>query len=164
MNAAHIHIVLNHIPFLGLVACLVLLAAARWRRSEELKSAALLGFVLAALVALPVYLTGEPAEDLIPKQAAVSEQSVERHEDAATAALVGLEAVGALSLLALLTRRRALIAGRLVVAAAVLACGTATWTAWTANLGGQIRHPEIGAIGAGGEATAVADHESRERH
>ena len=62
MNATHLHLMLNHIPVLGTVFGLGLLVFALWRKSEELKKAALGIFLIVALLAVPVYLTGEPAE------------------------------------------------------------------------------------------------------
>ena len=63
MNAIHVHLMLTHVPVLGTVFGLGLLLVALWRRSDEVKKVALGVFVLAALFAVPVYLTGEPAED-----------------------------------------------------------------------------------------------------
>jgi hypothetical protein len=65
MNPTHVQLMLNHIPVLGAVFGLALLTFALWRKSEELRKAALGTFLVAALVAVPAYLTGEPAEDSV---------------------------------------------------------------------------------------------------
>lgn len=63
MNAPHLHLLLNHVPVLGSAFGLGLLAFALWRKSDELKKTAFGVFVIAALLAVPGYLSGEPAEE-----------------------------------------------------------------------------------------------------
>jgi len=72
MNLAHLHLVLNHLPVLGTGFGLALLIFGLWRRSDELKKTALGVLVLVALAAVPVYLTGEPAEELVQAVPGVS--------------------------------------------------------------------------------------------
>ena len=78
MNAIHFHLMLNHIPVLGTAFGLVLLVFSLWRKSEELKKASLVIFLISALVAVPVYLTGEPAEDAVKPLAGVSRPVIEQ--------------------------------------------------------------------------------------
>ena len=144
MDSTHMHLLLNHIPVIGTLVGLLLLVVALARRSDELKQASLAIFVVGALVAVPAYLTGESAEELVEHLAGVSESLIERHEDAAQLALAaaGLLGVFALSGLVLL-RRSTSAASRVVVATLVLAVATSGLMARAANLGGQIRHTEI---------------------
>jgi len=149
MNAAHAHLMLNHVPVLGLAFGLGLLAFGVWRKNDVLKKTALTLFVIAAMVAVPVYLTGEPAEDLAKPLPGVSEAILEQHEETAVYAFAGMVAVGILALGGLLRFR----AGKLVPASfawVVLALSLVVSgvMAWTANLGGQVRHSEIRAGGA----------------
>lgn len=145
MNYPHVHLLLNHIPVLGTGFAFLLLAAGLWRKSDDLRRAALVLFVLVALVAIPTYLTGEPSGEILVKQGAVSSWQIERHDSAAEVALTAMECLGALSLICLFLEWRKLAAERplrlLTVAVAVVVIGL---MAWTANLGGQIRHPELG--------------------
>jgi hypothetical protein len=95
------------------------------------------------VIAIGVYFTGEPAEELIEHLAGFSEPLVERHEEAALIATIGISILG-LSAVAGLTLRvgtwypKAVLLLTLVVAALM---------GWTANLGGQIRHSEIRVLG-----------------
>ena len=98
MDAAHAHLILNHIPVVGLGAAILLLLYAFARKNDEMKKAALAGFALLALVAIPVYLTGKGAEDLVEHLPGVTEAYIEQHEEAATASLIAIELLGALSL------------------------------------------------------------------
>lgn len=65
MSWGHLHLLLNHVPVIGTLLGLLLLLVAFGRKSEELKKVTLGLFVLIALVTVPVYLTGEPAEEMI---------------------------------------------------------------------------------------------------
>jgi uncharacterized membrane protein len=142
MNPAHLHLALNHVPVLGALFALGLLAWGLLRRDDSVQRTALSAFVLVALAAIPVYLTGEPAEEVVERLAGVAEPAIEAHEDAALAALIGIELLGVVALAGLLAR--ATRASRMIVRAVlVLALGAAGLMARTANLGGQIRHAEV---------------------
>ena len=65
MNPSHLHLMLNHIPVVGMPFGLALVSLAFLRKSEELKRISLGFITIIALLAIPVYLTGEPAEELV---------------------------------------------------------------------------------------------------
>jgi len=160
MNWAHVHLMLNHLPVLGTIFGLLLLGWAVLRRNEALQRVALGTFVLTALAAVLVYLTGEPAEELVEDLAGTAKQAIEAHEEAALVALIAVEALGAMALAALVLFRKRGIPRPLAGGALVLALATAGWMAQTANLGGRIRHAELRAT-----ATQVQErHEDRENH
>ena len=144
MNPSHLHLMLNHLPLVGSAFSLLLLLVAFSIRSDELKRVSMAFFVLVALLALPAYLTGEPAEDLIEKLPGVSEDFIKPHEDSAQWALGAqiLVGVAALGILLCLRHGKPLPnwgAGAFLLL--ILVAGALM--ARTANLGGQIRHPEI---------------------
>ncbi len=144
MNLAHLHLVLNHVPVIGMLLALALMFAAAVRRSEELKRVSLALLVVFALIAIPVFFTGEPAEDVVEHLPGVSKAAISQHEGAAEIALAGMEVVGALALVGLLLYRRAPATPRWFFTVAVLlAIVVAGLMARTANLGGQIRHTEV---------------------
>lgn len=143
MNAAHVHLLLNHLPLLGTAFGVLLLMVAFGRRSDELKRVSLGVFVAAALMVLPTYLTGEPAEDVVERLPGVSRPIIEEHEEAAGVAAGALGVLGAISLAGLVRFRRSALPDRLAVSALVLAFGVVGLMARTANLGGRIRHVEI---------------------
>jgi hypothetical protein len=144
MNPAHLHIILNHIPVIGIPFGTALLAWGFLRKSHEVKTAALLVFVAIALVTIPTYLSGRAAEDLVEDLPGVSENLIENHEGAATIALAATSILGGLALVRLLIPARfTAIGGPMTILVLVLSIGVAGWLARTANLGGQIRHPEI---------------------
>jgi uncharacterized membrane protein len=144
MNPAHIHLALNHLPVVGTLLGLLLLLFGLARRSDEVQKAALAVFVLAALLAVPTYFTGESTEEIVEHLPGVSEVLIEQHEDAALVAFVALGALGLAALSALaLFRRSDRMASRLVTLSLLLAVATSGLMLRTANLGGRIRHTEI---------------------
>lgn len=144
MNSAYPHLLLNHVPVLGVLLGLVVLAAAMWRRHDLLGRLALTLFVASALAAIPTYLSGEPAEHVVERAVPGVEAWIEPHEDAATVSLALVELLGVLSLAALwMSRREPAVPGALVVLTLAVAVAAAGSLAWTADLGGQIRHSEI---------------------
>lgn len=144
MTPPHLHLLLNHIPVLGTVFGLGLFAFGLWRKSQELKRAALGVFVIVALLTVPVYLTGEPAEETVESLPGVSKAIIEQHDGAATYAFTGVIITGAAALGGLIFFRRGKLLpvwyGSLILAGSLIVSGL---MAWTANLGGQIRHTEI---------------------
>lgn len=151
MSPVHLHLVLNHVPVIGTLIGVCLLAYAVLRRDDRLVRVCLGMFAVLAAVALVTFVTGEPAEEAVEGLAGVSESIVERHEEAALLATVALGVLGLLSLVSLLRFRRATLprqAALLLLAAALVPAGM---MAWTANLGGQIRHSEIRAASAAPE-------------
>jgi hypothetical protein len=144
MNPAHLHLLLNHIPVIGIPFGTGLLIWGFLRKSQEVKTTALLVFVAIALLTIPTYLTGKAAEDPVEDLPGVSENLIENHETAATIALIATSILGGLALVRLLMASRfAAVGGPMTILVFVLSLGVAGWLARTANLGGQIRHSEI---------------------
>lgn len=143
MNGAHIHLILNHIPVLGAAFGLLLLFYAQLRKTEELKRAALAVLVLTALVAVPAYLSGGEAEEVVEGVPGAHEALIEEHEEAATLALIGCEILGVVALVGWYLNRNRPLPGRLVVLCLVFSLVVALLMARAANLGGEIGHPEI---------------------
>lgn len=170
MNGAHLHLLLNHLPVLGTAFGILLLLFALLRKSDELKRVSLGVFVLTALSAVPAYLTGEPAEELVGKLPGVLDVLIEQHEEAALIALIVAGVTGAVALLGLILFRRAETLPVWVVAVSLmLSVATGGLMARTANLGGQIRHTEIRQNAApsentGAEAKPKQDEEKEENH
>lgn len=135
---------LNHLPVIGTSFGLGLLGWALLRRSEELKKISLGIFIIVALLAIPAYLTSEPAEELVENLPGVSKTSIEQHEEAAQVAFAGVLIVGVSALGGLLfIRRDKAIPNWLAIIVLVLSLIVFVLMARTANLGGLIRHTEI---------------------
>lgn len=154
MDAVHLHLVLNHFPIFAVLIGLGILAAAFVLKSAVLKRTALVLFFAAGVVTIPVYLSGEGGEEKVEHLSGVSEDRIEAHEDAAKPALISALVLAAVSLAALLACFRCPGTSRWLTLAA-LACALAVFGLMlrAANLGGQIRHPEIIPGGAAAVST-----------
>lgn len=144
MTAAHWHLVLNHIPFLGLLFGTGLLLYGLWGPYEEVQKASLALLTVAGLSTLAVYLTGEPAEEVVEGLAGVSHDAIETHEEVGLITLAGglLTGVSALGALLYGWVRQSLARWTTIItlAVAVVSIGL---LAYTSNLGGKISHPEL---------------------
>ena len=143
MSAAHLHLLLNHAPLFGIVFAGLGLAWAFLRSNESVGRASLVLLVLAGVLVLPVYLSGENAEDIVEDQVGVSEVALEAHEESALGAALAVGALGLLALAGLLAFRKRALPRWFFGLTLVLALLAGGWIGYVANLGGQINHPEI---------------------
>ena len=144
MTAAHLHLALNHIPVLGTLFGTGLLAYGLWQRQETIQDVGLGLLVGVGAVAVAVYWTGEPAEEIVEGVAGVSHDAIETHEAWGWYAVLASTGTGVASLGALLygRSRRTLArwAAQFVLVLSLLTTGV---MAYTANLGGKVHHPEL---------------------
>jgi uncharacterized membrane protein len=144
MSAAHIHLLLNHIPILGTLFGLIVLLYAFVRDSDEVMKVSLGTFVVTALITIPVYLTGDGAADIVAKLPGVSLDIIQRHDSAATVTIIAIELLGAVSLWGLWQSRRSTELARwITVSVLVLGFLSTGLAMWTGTLGGQVRHTEV---------------------
>ena len=138
MNLAHLHLLLNHVPTVGLGVACALFLASLLKKSEDLRQASFVAFYLLGLLAIPAYLTGSAAQTVLQDQPDVSQQVIAAHQDAALVALILMEITGFVAWIALWRFRP-----WHQTAVLVLAIATFGVMARAANIGGHIRHPEI---------------------
>ena len=152
MNLAHIHLLLNHFPTIGTIIALGLYVFALILKSDHLKRASLIIFVGIAMLTIPTYISGNAAQDAICMAKAsdpcpdahVSKASIQTHEGAAMVAFWFMELTGVLAWLGLWQFRRFSHPSHLLLGAVLLfAIVTFGLVARAANIGGEIRHPEI---------------------
>jgi hypothetical protein len=143
MNFPHLHLLTNHVPVLGSIFALALLAWALLRRDFGLVKTAVGGLVLIGLASIAVYFTGEPAEHAIRQLPDFSREYAHAHEEAAELATIAFGVVTLICAVLLwrargraMTRREGLVAlfGAIVVSAMM---------GYAAFIGGRIRHTEI---------------------
>ena len=143
MNWAHLHLALNHVPVLGTLFVSLLLGAALIRNSEELKRCSLIGFVVLALVSIPIKFTGDFANEKLAEASWLAAERVVVHEQAADQATTGMFLLGLAAAFALWQGRGKPIRQVTLWAVLLLTLATFYLMARTANLGGEIRHEEI---------------------
>jgi uncharacterized membrane protein len=144
MNLAHVHLLLNHFPTVGFGVGLGLFLVALFAKSEDLKKTSLIIFVVMALLAFAAYVSGNAAQMVIKGQQGVSDTLIKAHQDAALLAFIFMETTGVLAWIALWQYRQ-IARPRTSTIAAVLILSIVSFglMAQAANLGGEIRHPEI---------------------
>ena len=153
MDLTHVHLLLNHVPTVGFVIGLMLFVVSLIARNAELKRASLVIFVGIALVTLPTYVSGNAAAEALCEggvkapacaDAGVSKNLIQTHEDAALLAFAAIILTGAFAWLGLWQIRRTSRATNwnltVILLLSLVAFGLA---AQAANIGGEIRHPEI---------------------
>ena len=106
VNWAHVHLMINHFPVVGVLGAILLLLYALVRKSDEVMMVSLGAFVLIALVTIPVFFTGEGAEDVVKKLPGVTEQYIGRHEEMAEYSLTLMEILGMTCLVGLVFIRK----------------------------------------------------------
>ena len=148
MSVVHLHLILNHVPVIGMAFALLILGVAIWRRNDGMGRLGLVVMAGLAVITAAVFLTGEPAEEAVETVANVSEAMIHPHEEAAEASLIATAIAGGFALVALVVYRRRSLPRWVTGAAFTAALVASTTLGWTANLGGRIRHTEIGGTAA----------------
>lgn len=164
MNAAQIHLALNHAPlFLSLIGGLLLIVG-MIKKNETVKTISLYMLVAAAVFTAPVYLTGEGTEELVENMAGVNEAAIEEHEEMAKLSLIIIIVLGVVALLGLLTRKKESLSKIILGGAVLLSLASFGTMAQTAHLGGLIRHSEIqtGAVSTQGEKGEDEEKEEKD--
>ena len=168
MSAVHLHLMLNHLPVVGTLIGILLLAVALLRRSSELAKVTLGLFALLGAASLAVFLTGEPAEELVEKLPGFSESITHAHEEVAELATIVMVGFGVLALGALAVYRRRALPRWVTAGGLAVALAAGGLMGYTGYLGGQVRHTEVrgGTVAAApgepsGAAGARAEHDER---
>jgi uncharacterized membrane protein len=144
MELAHYHLLLNHWPIIGTFIAVGLFLVAIASKSDELKQVTLALFALMALLAIPAFVTGHIAEDLLRDEEGVSRPLMAAHQGAALLGLIALGITGGFAWAGLWQYRRAGRAKRWTTNAVLLSSFvTVGLMTVTGNTGGSIRHPEI---------------------
>ncbi len=102
MDATHLHLILTHFPIVGTFIAVGIFSFGLFTDNKSAKKIALIVFILMAILSIPVFLTGEEAEESIEHLPGISEQVIEAHEEFAEIAIWFMAALGVISLVDLL--------------------------------------------------------------
>ena len=142
MNSVQLHLALTHVPvILSLISLFMLITALFLKNTTLIKTSYLL-MLTAGITTLPVFFTGEGAEEAIENLPNVS-ATIERHEEVAKLAMISIAVAGLAALTALFSFKWTVASSVFKIAVLVLAVVSGGLMAQTAHLGGQIRHTEI---------------------
>lgn len=143
-NGAQFHMLVNHLPVIGLLGMVVALAVAMIVQSLAIKRFVLLATVVVGASALAPYWTGEPAEEVVEHLPGVSKNLIHEHEELAEKATVlSLLTAAAAGFAFFLQRRRPESLRKSIPVVFILSLLAAAVMGAAAHEGGKIRHPEI---------------------
>jgi hypothetical protein len=144
-NAAYRHLLINHLPIIGLAVATLALFFSLFLRSHTARIPALLTILLTALSALPVHSTGEQAYKPVLKLTDdAGADWLDLHSDRADDGMPAYYVLAALALVAIAAPfkwTRSGIPLSTVTLAAALACIAVG--GWIAQAGGPILHAEL---------------------
>lgn len=144
MNEAHFHLLVNHLPIVGIFIGLLVLLTGFLLKKSEVKVTALGIFVFSALASFAAFYSGEGAEEIVEKIPGISETLINKHEESAELFFTVILILGAVSLVTIFLEIKKLKLskfGFILVILLTLTAGVLAKNAGTS--GGEIRHTEI---------------------
>jgi len=144
MNAAHLHLITNHLPLAGLGMTILLHLIAVYRKSPELLKVSCWFYILIALLGILPIVTGDGAHDIVKTYPGISNDAIEYHETWGYVFFYGLIAAGVLAAGTLwFSGKKPVLARKLNIYMLIVALVTSLF-AWQSGVtGGMVRHPEI---------------------
>lgn len=144
MNGAHLHLVVNHLPIVGVIIGTLVLISGYLSIKMPVKVTALGIYIFSAITALVANFTGEEAEEVVEELAGISHQMIHAHEEQAETFLVLTLILGAISILTLFFQARKKEFARYGFMLALVLSSASIYTGkQTGTSGGEIRHTEI---------------------
>ena len=140
MNTVQLHLALTHVPVILSLVGLIMLIVAFFVKNTTLTKISYMLILTAGIAAMPVFFSGEGAEEAVENLPGISDAVIEKHEEVAKLAMISIAAAGLLALAALIMVRWSRILKIFVLMVAIISGGLMVQTA---HLGGQIRHTEI---------------------
>lgn len=143
MNYPHLHLVINHAPLFALIFGFCLLMYYIRKRVEEVARIAMYTFIISAIAGIITIMSGENAEHVISNMSGVNKSIIEDHEKIGKIAnffnvITGAGSFSWFFLKSQYTKRYVAIG---LTVACLMGIG---FMSKAANVGGKIRHSEIG--------------------
>ena len=166
MDAVRVHLVLNHAPLFWISFGLLLFLFGMIKKNRTIMGAAIFAFLLSALTVIFVYLSGHGAEEVVEHLPGISEEYLEKHEEAAEIAFYTTIILGISSLIALflifIRKTEDLLCKAFVILTLLLSLGAIGTLAAAGSYGGKIRHTEL--IGGKQVQNQIEAGEEHEEH
>jgi len=144
MDSTNLHLALTHFPIIGTIIGTLVLAYGIYSKNNPVVQTAMMIFIGIALLAIPAFLTGEGAGEVIKKLPDVSESMKETHEELAEKAIWIVELLGLCSLAGLIILKKAPLRFKMAtITVLVVSIVTIGIMSAVGNTGGKIRHSEI---------------------
>ncbi|MDX5348910.1 MAG: hypothetical protein LPJ89_11135 [Hymenobacteraceae bacterium] len=144
MTDAHLHLILNHFPIISTIFGLLLLLIGLLLQNITLRRTALAMFIFGALTAIPTYITGEGAEEIVEHLPNISHDIIHEHEEEAEVFIWIISALGVLAAVTLFADLKKKGMSKILSwITLLLAIGTAIMSVDVGTSGGEISHPEV---------------------
>ena len=143
MNSVQMHLALTHVPVILSLVGLIMLIVAFFIKNSTLTKTSYILLLIGGIAALPVFFSGEGAEEAVETLPGVSGAVIEQHEAVAKLAMIFIAIAGVAALAALFSFKWQVLARMLKIVVLLLAFTSGGLMVRTAHLGGQIRHTEI---------------------
>ena len=144
MNEAHWHLVVNHLPIIFPLVGVIVIMTGFISKSEAVKRTAFMIFILGAFASIAAMSTGEGAEEIAEKITGITENDIERHEEAAETFAMLSYILGGLSILGLWAGfKQKTFSNIVTITVFILASVLLFFGKHTGTTGGEIRHTEI---------------------
>lgn len=144
MNDAHFHLIVNHLPIVGVLIGLLVLFFGFILNKPQVKVTALGIFVFSAVASVAAFYTGEGAEDIVENISGISETLIHDHEEYAELFFTAILVLGFVSLATMFLEvespKYAKYGFMLALALSVISTVLAKYVGTS---GGEIRHTEI---------------------
>lgn len=143
MNDAHLHLLVNHFPIIGLFFGIAILLYGIFKKNPLLLNIAYVIFIFCMVTGKISMMTGEKAEDIV-ENLGISHDLIHEHEELAEGFMKVIYLLGLASVLGLVANKRrhpkALLVSYLVLVLGVVGI---VLSSPVGNSGGEIRHTEI---------------------
>lgn len=155
---AHWHILLGVVPLVGLVFLLGLHTPGIVTKNAVMQRSCLAAFVILAVLAIPVYVSGSGAAEVLSGSPRLSAESLATHYRWGLAALVMLALTGMLAAIALWRGWREAYSGTALHLVPAFALLTLLLTIVVGIDSWQINHPELRAVTTGAATPQIWSH------
>ncbi len=144
MNDAHFHLVVTHLPIVGVLIGFLVLLTGYFTKNSQVKTTALGIFIFSALAAIAAFFTGEGAEEIVEKLPGVSETLIHAHEEQAEIFYTMMLILGGLSLVTMLIHyKKYAFAKYGFIVVLLLSISSIVMSKFVGTSGGEIVHAEI---------------------
>ncbi|MGB3343620.1 MAG: hypothetical protein WBA61_06895 [Aequorivita sp.] len=144
MNDVHFHLVVTHLPIVGVLIGFLVLLTGYSTKSPQVKTTALGIFIFSALAAIAAFYTGEAAEDIVENLPGVSETLIHKHEEQAELFYTMMLVLGGASLVTMFIHyKKSTFVKYGFITVLLLSISSIVMSKFVGTSGGEIVHAEI---------------------
>jgi uncharacterized membrane protein len=144
MNDAHLHLLFNHFPIVGLFFGFGILIAGIFKKNKLLLNVAYIVFIFCMVFGKTAMFTGDKAEHMLEENATISHELIHEHEEQAELYMKFLYLLGLAAVIGLYLNTKEHKKWYLIsFIIAIIALFSIVLSTQTGTTGGKISHPEI---------------------